>query len=255
MSKLTEWVDCLESQVENNSIYVLGAQGEDFTTITPKWLESKEEPRRIGQIFGLLANKYTDGKSMKKAKCFDCSGLFVYFALMDKNKLLPYDMTADGIYRYTTEKHGKAIKLDELRCGDFVFQTSGNKSKHHIGYIVENGYVIEAKGRSAGVVKNKFDKKNWDSASRPDFWDYTIKRELKLVTPYTTGEDVREVQKLLAQKGYYNGQIDGCYGPVTANAVSNFQTGDKVGITLRKNFGVVNKKTALALGLGWEKLI
>ena len=41
--------------------------------------------------------------------------------------------------------------------------------------------------------------------------------------PYMQGDDVREVQTLLKQKGFDPGDIDGAYGPITEKAVKAYQ--------------------------------
>ena len=44
-------------------------------------------------------------------------------------------------------------------------------------------------------------------------------KTLKLTSPLMSGLDVEKLQKLLRDKGMYKGNIDGAYGPVTAQAV------------------------------------
>lgn len=58
------------------------------------------------------------------------------------------------------------------------------------------------------------------------------------------GGEVKEVQRRLKQWGYYNGGIDGVYGPSTKKAVIAFQK--KNGLTAD---GVVGKSTYKALGM------
>lgn len=65
---------------------------------------------------------------------------------------------------------------------------------------------------------------------------YVYKRLLKLQSPYMQGEDVKQVQRVL------NVAVDGYYGPVTEQAVRNFQK--KAGLAVD---GIVGPKT-------WEKL-
>lgn len=52
------------------------------------------------------------------------------------------------------------------------------------------------------------------------------------------GDKVRVVQKLLADGGFYAGNIDGVYGPITANAVKAFQRSTSLEIT-----GTVDRQT------------
>ena len=58
------------------------------------------------------------------------------------------------------------------------------------------------------------------------------------------GEDVKTVQRKLKRWGYYDGNVDGIYGPKTKEAVKYFQR--KNGLTAD---GIVGKKTFEALGM------
>ena len=248
MSKISEFIDYLEEQVKNNSIYVLGGQGEDVQTMTLKWLSKMEQPNRIAEIEKLISDHYAKADNMLKAKCFDCSGLGIYYFL--QKGYVKSDMTADMIYRSCTK-----IDYKDMRTGDFVFQSDSNGKMHHIGYIghIENNHyqVYEAKGRRFGVVKGNFSVSNWTHYARPKFWNFSIDRTLALQTPYMKGADVKEVQKALLKKGYYTKEIDGVYGEHTAWAVEEFQK--KETKVLKVNYGKVNKNTALALGFLWKE--
>lgn len=248
MSKIDEFVEYLNEQVANHSIYVLGGQGEDVQTMTLKWLQKMESSNRIAEITKLLSERYAKNDSMTRAKCFDCSGLGIYFFL--QKGYVKSDMTADMIYKSCTH-----IKYEDVRTGDFVFQADKSGKMHHIGYVanIENNQyqVIEAKGRSYGVVKSDLSKYSWSHYGRPKFWNFSINRTLQLVSPYLKGEDVKEVQRALLRKGYFKGVIDGVYGPETSWAVQSFQ--EKETTVLKINYGKVNKNTALALGFNWKE--
>lgn len=58
------------------------------------------------------------------------------------------------------------------------------------------------------------------------------------VTLGARGDEVRAIQKLLADGGFYAGEIDGIFGPATARAVKEFQTS-----TSLEASGVVDKET------------
>lgn len=58
------------------------------------------------------------------------------------------------------------------------------------------------------------------------------------------GGEVKEVQRRLKNWGYYDGQVDGIYGPATAKAVKYFQS--KNGLTAD---GICGKATYAALGM------
>ena len=59
-----------------------------------------------------------------------------------------------------------------------------------------------------------------------------------------TGGEVKELQRRLKQWGYYNGSVDGIYGPATVKAVKYFQ--QKNGL---KADGIAGKSTFAALGM------
>jgi 3D (Asp-Asp-Asp) domain-containing protein len=52
------------------------------------------------------------------------------------------------------------------------------------------------------------------------------------------GDDVRVVQKFLADGGFYVGEIDGVFGPVTSKAVKEFQQSNNLKVN-----GIVDKET------------
>jgi N-acetylmuramoyl-L-alanine amidase len=60
----------------------------------------------------------------------------------------------------------------------------------------------------------------------------------------STGDDVREVQRRLKNWGYYDGAVDGVYGPKTFQAVKDFQAKHGIPTT-----GTVGPQTRSALGL------
>lgn len=60
----------------------------------------------------------------------------------------------------------------------------------------------------------------------------------------STGQEVKQIQTILKQKGYYFGNIDGIFGTATRTAVRNFQKAN--GLTVD---GIVGKKTLAKLGI------
>ena len=60
----------------------------------------------------------------------------------------------------------------------------------------------------------------------------------------SAGEEVKSIQSVLKQKGYYSGNIDGIFGTGTKNAVKQFQT--DCGLSAD---GIAGEKTLKALGL------
>ena len=60
----------------------------------------------------------------------------------------------------------------------------------------------------------------------------------------STGDEVREVQRRLKNWGYYDGAVDGIYGPKTFQAVKKFQAKHGIATT-----GTVGPQTRAALGI------
>jgi peptidoglycan lytic transglycosylase len=58
-------------------------------------------------------------------------------------------------------------------------------------------------------------------------------------------DEIRQVQERLKELGYYDGAIDGVYGPQTAEAVREYQRGQGLAVT-----GSVNQETAQTLQIG-----
>lgn len=201
--------------MSNHSIYVWGAQGKPGTEITEQWIRLRETSKNNADRAVAYWKKQVAAGYGQTLCAFDCSGLAVSFLL--ENGLLKKDTTAEGLRRLC----GK-ITSRQLKPGDFVFKVGSDQKAYHVGYVVdESRNVIEAKGRSYGVVKSPF--KGWNAYGRPPFFrteDGSQKgRVLFLTTPYLRGEDVLSLQQELGKREYNPGLLDGIYGPVTAKAV------------------------------------
>ncbi len=59
------------------------------------------------------------------------------------------------------------------------------------------------------------------------------------------GEEVKSIQRVLKEKGYYSGSIDGIFGTATKRAVTEFQRDNGL-----KADGIAGEKTLKALGIG-----
>lgn len=60
----------------------------------------------------------------------------------------------------------------------------------------------------------------------------------------STGDEVKSIQSVLKEKGYYSGNVDGIFGTGTKNAVKQFQSDSGLSAD-----GIVGEKTLKALGL------
>lgn len=258
---ILEFIGYLWEEVRKYSIYVLGGQGQAVADILPKIpdMESSKNLRKI--LEKIKVNIYEHPEfDMKRSRAFDCSGLGTEFFM--QYDLINSDTTADGLYKMCDDL---PVKIEVLKLGDMVFQQGYKKVDgrtiaymHHVGYVAEvvDGKctkIIEAKGRAYGVVASDFNLSNWSHAGRPKFWNkqpqpYVLTRELYFTDPMMKGEDVKKVQEKLNALAFNCGDADGVFGRKTEFAVKNFQSDNGL-----KDDGIVGKKTAAALGFGWEE--
>ena len=244
---IDEWLDYLFDKVDRD-VYVLGSQGENIITLFPKICEM--ETNRIDlvdNILTLLNKRYKKGINFEVIFAYDCSGLFMKFA-MDRD-LFKHDMTANDIYNSVPNK----ISVSSVDVGDFVFMGT-DSNKEHIGYVIDKEYVIEARGTAYGVVKTKLSERNWKYAARPYWWSGisydkpVLTRELFYVqNNLMRGDDVLAVQIELNKRHCSVGSADGVFGKKTKTGVEKFQSENNLTVD-----GVVGKKTAEALGFKFK---
>lgn len=154
MTKRAEFVENVKKEVDNNSVYVWGGQGELLEQTTFSKLESMESKNvtNVKRVLNHIADVYSKG--ITRARLFDCSGL-VTFHLM-KIGYLKYDTTANGLMNMCEK-----IAKRELLPGDLVFTVKNGKASHVAVYADTNGdKLVEAVGRDVGVtyttLSNKF---------------------------------------------------------------------------------------------------
>lgn len=122
--------------------YIWGADGEILTESLLKQLENTYGYSHYHQGNGADASKWM-GKQV-----FDCSGLVVW--ALRKLNLIPAqaDYTAQGIF----ESLCYEVSKDELKPGDLFFR-QGASGIYHVGVVIENNQVIEARGLAYGVIQ------------------------------------------------------------------------------------------------------
>ena len=148
---LTEFILYLTEQLRQP--YLWGGQHTRLTPLNYKAViarkESKAENRR--RVEAYCEKMFADGYSELFA--YDCSGLGVYW-LTDLKRIWKSDVNANTMM-------GRCeLKMEPPKRGWWVFRLTGNRATH-IGYMVDDEYLIEAKGRDSGVVKTKFRAKDW----------------------------------------------------------------------------------------------
>lgn len=140
--------------------YLWGGQ---HTRLTPENYVEVIEKKEAGR------GKYPDGTTYAQAAidfcrakfdegatvlyAYDCSGLGCYW-LYNLTHLYKCDVNAN------TMMHRCELRAEPPKRGWWVFRLDGQRASH-IGYMIDNEYLIEAKGRKYGVVKTRFRTKDW----------------------------------------------------------------------------------------------
>lgn len=251
MSRLDEFIQYLEAQVANHSIYIWGGQGQTYPTLTEAWIKKKESGSNLTKALKTFRAAVAAG--FEKLCCaYDCSGLGMYW-LYNLKKIYKSDKNANGM-------KGECTLIDKkhLKRGDWVFRTykSGTQKgrAYHIGYVVDDALnVIEARGRAYGVVKRSLDASGtgyWNTFGRPKCFveDIDTTEELLEHASFNRnlkkgmkGDDVAELQRLLNKAGD-DLAVDGDFGSKTYEAVRVFQS--RAGLAVD---GIAGAKTIAAL--------
>ena len=148
---LTEFILYLTEQLKQP--YVWGGQHTKLTPLNYKAVIARKETtaENARRAEAYCEKMFAEGYDVLYA--YDCSGLGVYW-LTDLKRLWKSDVNANTMM-------GRCeLKMELPKKGWWVFMLSGNRATH-IGYMVDDEYLIEAKGRDYGVVKTKFRAKDW----------------------------------------------------------------------------------------------
>ena len=149
MMIVDEFLKALQSEVDNNSIYVWGGQGEMTRNLAITNLERMETSKtNVKRILKHVADIYDASKGLENSRAFDCSGLLTYHLL--RMRLITSDTTADGLLKKCTK-----INKKDLRPGDFVFKVNNEGRAVHVACYKGDGVLIEAVGRDEGVKNTK----------------------------------------------------------------------------------------------------
>ena len=162
---LSEFIQYLTDQI--GQPYLWGGQ---HTELTPENYVAIIHKREDGR------GKYADGTTYADASiaycrklfnsgatvlfAYDCSGLGMWF-LHDLKHIYP-DLTADSMMH----KCEGVTRQGEPKRGWWVFRLTKGRATH-IGYMVSDTELIEAKGRKFGVVKSKWKKSDWSQWGIP----------------------------------------------------------------------------------------
>lgn len=167
------FIEYLIEQVKNGSIYVWGAQGQKAPRVCETWIRRMEKATGGTEINGhyetYAAIAVTAWRHKVQAgygdvlRAFDCSGLGVYFFL--KHKLIRYDMNANALMRLCEA-------AEKPKRGYWVFRLDVRGRATHIGYMISEKELVEAKGRAYGVVTTKYKKSDWNFVGKPKIFEF-----------------------------------------------------------------------------------
>ena len=160
MSKREKFVKLAKAEVDANSLYLWGGQGEEVETTTPQTIQKMETSNEnAARVLKTLAGRINAGCNMKKAKYFDCSGLVIYLLML--LKIINEDYTASGIYKNLCVP----VLRGDLKAGDLCFISEKGKI-NHVGIYAGENIVVEAAGRDLGVISRGISKNKWNIYGR-----------------------------------------------------------------------------------------
>lgn len=257
MAKRADLVNEMERILDAHSIYIGAMNGELLKDLTIGQIFKAEQSygrsqwrndfaRDLAYIAKLVKNG-VDLNDDNTSQAGDCSGIIVG-ALRTLGLIKP---TADYRARDLQTNLTTKIPLGEAQPGDLVFDKKSEAT--HVGIVVEDGCVIESKGRDDGVVKLPLKSRPWASAGSFSWWEdeQGNKAHVNRILKYTKGNimigaDVRIVQEALIKRGYDCGRMgaDGEFGQLTKSAVMSFQADNGLSVD-----GIVGEETLKSLGL------
>lgn len=264
-AKVSDFINKLNEQVINHSIYVWGASGQLCKDVNEKWIRERESHNAGGKHAddAVAAWKAVMASPYKNiARCFDCSG-YVSYCLI-KLKALDKRTDCDGLYA----KCSSAQLTSKPKNGTLLFRVNSKdpNDETHVG-VYSGGYQMHSKGRQYGVVKEKFQQKYWEKAG---WYKYLVEdspapQPTPTPTPTPTGyaftrilkygcvgDDVIELKKLLIAHGYSKGitvdtKSSKRFGSSTRRMVKQYQKDSKLKVD-----GIAGKDTITSLGGNWQ---
>lgn len=189
---LTEFILYLNEQL--GEPYVWGGQHLELTknnyidVITKK--ESSEKYRQ--QAIEYCEAMFEDGYEVLYA--YDCSGLGMYW-LQNVKHIYSKDMSANSMMGCCE------IRADAPKCGWWVFRCDSSGNAVHIGYMVDDENLIEAKGRAYGVVKTVFKAKDWSKWGIPKCFKDEIDPEPEPPDPPVPPEPPKPTKQMVVVIG------------------------------------------------------
>lgn len=171
MKKYDQFLNYLQYQI--GQPYLWGGQ---HTKLTPENYVAVIKRHEAGRgkypdgttyaqaVFDFCKAKFDEGATVLYA--YDCSGLGCYW-LCNLTHLYKCDVNANTMMGRSVIKEGPP------RRGWWVFKLSGSKASH-IGYMIDDENLVEAKGRKYGVCVTKYKAKDWDRCGIPRVFENEI---------------------------------------------------------------------------------
>lgn len=213
MSRVTGFIEYLESHV--GDMYVWGAQGQQVDSMSDPyaWIERRE----TSDTNYNRAVKFMEKAEKRPLYAFDCSGLIVHY-ISDIKHWMKGDTNAQGLYRMCDENRGYVGKPHMAGRPRIQVQRK-QQEMVHVGVYVGDGYTIEAKGRDDGVCKRKLSDGSWTHWGRLAMLQQEEEKEevkarkiITLTSPMMRGDDIKALQTALNALGYDAGDPDGIAG-------------------------------------------
>lgn len=166
-------------------------------------------------------------------------------------------MGLEDPYQVYERKSGKDRDGDGLKNDDYYGFLYGAHQEGVPAVIIENGFHdhgptakwllkdenLRRLAKAHATVIDEFLREHFDKKEETDM----LKNPMK---PGDKGENVRQLQGILRLAGYYDGELDGSYGPKTTEAVTAFQAANGL-----KDDGKAGPKTLevlLAFDFSWK---
>jgi len=228
------------------------ATGNDIVRIARPHAE-RNEPYRLG----VLVPK--DNPNWRGD--WDCAEFASYCVYQVSKKLYgcrgEHPAIADaftGFWNDDSLSLGKRIPVNEAAryAGSFVLRVGAKMG--HIVISDGKGGTIEAASESLGVINSTLSQRRWDVGILVPWIEYEETdtpppkpldvQVWRLRAPYMVGEQVFIIQTALRDAGFYDGKIDGVFGPITYTSVIHFQEANRLIVD-----GEVGKQTIKTLGI------
>lgn len=245
---IDEFCEYLSNQI--GQPYIWGGQ---HTMLTPDNYikvitrrESDEKYRKTAIAF--CKKKFDAGATVLYG--YDCSGLGMYW-LQNVTGIFPHDLNANGMMGYCDEQ-------SEAKRGYWVFRADSTGRATHVGYMVSDTELIEAKGRAYGVVRTKYKRSAWSKIGKPQVMDFDEPQPdpgayifTRLLKYGCVGEDVVELKKLLIAHGFDKGITTDTasskrFGSATRRRVKEYQKSVRLKVD-----GIAGHDTIVSLGGVW----